>query len=163
MAEAGPLRFSRECGGVVEIPEAVAAVLDRFRQRDRCDREAGGILLGRLIEGSQNVVVDEATIPGKGDRRGPTFFRRARKPAQFRVDSAWKDSDGTRVYLGEWHSHPEAVPHPSLVDQNDWLRISREALFEHGFLLFAIVGIEEIGIWEVSKTSGSLVPLRRIE
>jgi hypothetical protein len=64
------------------------------------------------------------------------------------VNRAWAESRGTCVYLGDWHSHPEPVPHPSYVDEADWRRIVRTAKYGQPFLFFVIVGTDEIGVWE---------------
>lgn len=137
--------------GSVEIAPAALRTLDSFRQGDRGDPEAGGVLLGRLIEESDDVVIDEVSVPSTGDRRGRTFFQRARRAAQKIVNRAWRKSRGTRVYLGEWHTHPEPVPHPSGQDFSDWYRIVRSARFEHDFLLFAIVGTQTVRMWVVDR------------
>ena len=147
------LRFERlgERPATVEIAPIALRTLNSFRQEDDGDPEAGGVLLGRLIEESDDVVIDEASVPSDSDRRGRTFFQRARRVAQKIVDRAWRKTSGTRVYLGEWHTHPESVPHPSAQDHSDWLRIVQTARFEHDFLLFVIVGTQTIRTWIVER------------
>ncbi len=44
------------------------------------------------------------------------FFRNVKK-AQRIAEHAWKESNGERLYLGEWHTHPEDVPSPSRDDR----------------------------------------------
>ena len=36
------------------------------------------------------------------------------------VDDAFKKSNGEWHYLGEWHTHPEDVPTPSMTDHSSW-------------------------------------------
>lgn len=62
--------------------------------------------------------------------------------------AAWRESTGTRIYLGDWHSHPEDDPKPSCVDRRDWNRVLKRAVYEQDFLLFAIVGRRSIAPWE---------------
>src|SRR5437867_1979843 len=107
------MRFHRAGAGQLEISDEALAALNSHRQLSDSAAEAGGLLLGRLIAESSDVVVDEATNPSVEDRRGRFFFIRWRVPAQRRVATAWKESGSTRIYLGEWHSHPEDVPSPS--------------------------------------------------
>jgi integrative and conjugative element protein (TIGR02256 family) len=128
--------------------------MDRHRQADDDLPESGGILLGRWIVDSQDVVVDSATPPTPEDRRGRFFFWRALKPAQRIVNAAWSQSAQTQWYLGEWHSHPEDHPTPSSKDREDWLRILREARYEQPALFFAIVGCMTISVWEGVKVTG---------
>lgn len=159
------LRFIREGERpfTVEIAPAALRVLSSFRQVNRGDLEAGGVLLGRLIEESDDVVIDEVGEPTDRDRRSRTFFHRARRAAQRIVDRAWRKSGGTRVYLGEWHSHPEPVPHPSGQDLSDWVGIVRNARFEHGFLLFIVVGTTDIRAWIVERGTAEVRALERHE
>ena len=143
------VRFVRPGGGLVEFSPLVVATLRSMRQVDEASLEAGGVLLGRLIEGSLDVVVDEITTPGPADERSRYAFKRSRKSAQPRVTQAWSESAGTRIYLGDWHSHPEDEPTPSSVDRRDWANTLRQATYEQDFLLFAIVGRRCTALWEV--------------
>jgi integrative and conjugative element protein (TIGR02256 family) len=93
-------------------------------------------------------VVDEVTIPMRGDRRMRLAFHRSPKPHQEVIDSRWAVSQGTCQYLGEWHTHPEFSPTPSSTDLSDWRRRLSADQFEGDSLLFVIVGICEVRVWE---------------
>jgi integrative and conjugative element protein (TIGR02256 family) len=153
----GRLLFARPRRGVVVISAKVVAVIEAYRQRGWCSPEGGGVLLGRLMEGADDVMVDEATTPTGFDRAGRFFFRRARAPAQQRIREAWRETAGTRNYLGEWHTHPEPDPSPSGHDMADWLRLCSGSTFEQDFLLFLILGQRSIGVWELSTTDKTSV------
>lgn len=154
------MKFSRMNGGTVELNKAASQVLSRYRQLSKRDAEAGGMILGRLVTDSNDLIIDEVTEPSKHDRKGRFFFFRRRRAAQCRVNQAWLASDGTRNYLGEWHSHPEDDPTPSNVDIENWHRISSDARFEQDFLLFVIVGRRKTKLWELPKFGG---PLQELE
>jgi integrative and conjugative element protein (TIGR02256 family) len=63
------------------------------------------------------------------------------------------------VYLGEWHTHPEADPTPSSIDRADWkLRLARDRI-DADFVFFLIVGLEEVAVWEGSRSSHEIVRL----
>lgn len=156
------MKFQRFDGGVVELASAVVTVLDRFRQLEAGAPEAGGMLLGRLINESHDLVVDEATEPGKRDRKGRYFFFRRRSHAQKRVDEVWFASHSTVNYLGEWHSHPEDDPSPSGTDINNWLTICRKARYEQDCLVFVIVGRKTLRMWELCRSSGKLRELNSL-
>ena len=153
------LRFKRPGGGVVTLSSAALRAIEPFRQRDPRATEAGGVLLGRILLTSPNIVVDAVTTPSSADRRSRFTFRRSRRPAQAAVERAWKDSGGTSNYLGEWHTHPEDVPHPSGVDLRDWVRIAREATFEQDAVFFIIAGRCATRVWEVSRGSATVTML----
>lgn len=158
------MRFSRTNGGVVQLqPQALNQVLS-FRQLTDDAPESGGMLLGRLVEKSEDVVVDYVSRPSPNDNRSRFSFFRSREDAQKIVNNAWAGSDGTSIYLGEWHTHPEHNPRPSIsIDIPSWRTTTRTAHFEQDFLLFAIVGQVSIRMWEISKFSDALIQLRRFE
>lgn len=141
----------RPRGGRLAVAPAVLGVFGEFTQREAKATEAGGILLGRLIIGGDDVAVDEALRPTREDRRARFAFFRARDPAQRVVNDRWERSNGTTVYLGEWHTHPEDDPTPSSIDVFNWRRIVLSNRFETDFLLFAIVGRRTTRWWEAWK------------
>ncbi|MCD4689377.1 MAG: Mov34/MPN/PAD-1 family protein [Desulfuromonadaceae bacterium] len=130
-------------------------------------KEAGGVILGRHILDSTDIVVDEITTVMKGDTQGRFHFRRRRRRHQQAIDKFWQDSKGTCTYLGEWHTHPEPHPTPSFVDLNNWKRKLREDVFAGENLYFIILGVETMRVWEGCRT-GTICqligefPLRRI-
>lgn len=137
--------------GVLEFTEAACDVFERFAQVDDTAPEAGGLLLGRLIVGTNHVVVDRSTHPSESDQRGRFWFRRSRPASQVHVNAAWQMSGGTQVYLGEWHTHPEDDPVPSFQDNRDRRRILKRTQCEQDSLLFVIVGRQRIRVWEGSR------------
>ncbi|MCF8721776.1 Mov34/MPN/PAD-1 family protein [Nitrospina gracilis] len=144
----------------MELSAPALATLNQFRQLKPEDREAGGMLLGRMIEGTQDVIIDEVTCPHPSDSRNRFTFFRKKKPAQRIVEKAWEESRGTNNYLGEWHSHPEQVPSPSLHDLSNWKAIGKSAHFEQGFLIFIIVGQAVIKAWILCEDEvKTLVPV----
>lgn len=138
-----------------------------FRIRNAYNREAPPntvpharrrwVLLGRLMSNSRDIIVDAATEPTTLDRAGRFFFQRSRRPTQKAIDEAWRNSDGTRNYLGEWHTHPEANPTPSEHDRAQWQLLCETARFEQNFLLFLILGQRSIGLWELFRENQSVL------
>jgi len=145
-------RFRRADGSVLLIDTEPLAVMLGYRQTARRDPEAGGVLLGRYLQEAPHVVVDEVTVPMQGDRRRFTAFRRGRAQHQQIIDERWGASGGTCQYLGEWHTHPEGVPHASLVDECDWRRRLRNDTFDSDSLFFIIVGIDAVRAWEGTRS-----------
>jgi integrative and conjugative element protein (TIGR02256 family) len=129
------------------------------RQLDGIAREAGGILLGRLVLSTDDVIIDRVSTPVPEDRRSRFRFWRAKHPAQQTVRKAWADSKQSEQYLGEWHTHPERMPTPSGVDRSDWERLLKETVCEHDVLFFVIVGTRSVCAWEGSRLSGEVTSL----
>lgn len=145
------LVFRRSNGGTVCLGASAVETILRHRQHRAGDPEAGGILLGRRILDTDDVVIDLASEPHIEDSRGRFRFFRKKEPAQRLVDTSWEQSKGTRNYLGEWHSHPEDDPAPSGLDLGEWQRIIATAVFEQDYLLFAIAGRKSVRMWELSR------------
>ena len=151
MPRKGGLKFLDGDGRQILLGKAALETIRRHIQLDGDSKEAGGILLGRFIKESQNIVVDEATEPTETDKRGRFFFKRGRTKHQQRINEVWKTSKGTLNYLGEWHSHPEDGPSPSGQDLKNWKRIVHSAKYEQNELLFVIAGYGQIRAWAMGR------------
>ncbi|MBQ0746514.1 MAG: Mov34/MPN/PAD-1 family protein [Marinobacter sp.] len=108
--------------------------------------EAGGTLLGKLLVEDGSGVVEYLTLPGKGDRQSRFGFFRSRRHQREGL-RYWQANDETGVYLGLWHTHPEATPKPSSVDLADWRRAVSEDVYHGKGIIFVIVGTDSIGFW----------------
>lgn len=150
--------FRRPRSGAFILGDGTLQTMVSLRQDRPSSAEGGGILLGRMIEGSDDVIVDEVTVPTGHDKRTRFFFFRAKVSGTRKIRQAWRDSRGTRNYLGEWHTHPEARPTPSAQDIQNWRYIMAEARIEQDYLFFAILGIEELAVWEWRR--GARAPTR---
>jgi integrative and conjugative element protein (TIGR02256 family) len=111
------------------------------------------MLLGRLINETDDAVIDEATAPTGEDSRGRFFFTRAKAAAQRYINLVWRKSVRTCVYLGEWHTHPEDIPIPSDQDLRNWKRITKTAKYDQNALIFVIVGRQRMRVWICDKSS----------
>lgn len=136
--------------GRLKLSSEVLAILRKYVQDSPEKMEAGGVLIGRLLKDNGDVVIDAVTEPMIGDKRTRFSFFRAKKRHQRVIDSFWKESEGTISYLGEWHTHPEPFPTPSVVDRSDWMRRLKADTFSNK-LFYIIVGINEIKCWYGDK------------
>lgn len=121
-----------------------------FAQRRYGDCEAGGVILGRHLLDSCDVVVDEVTLPQNSDLRGRFSFFRSSKH-EFEAHKRWVEEERTMAYLGLWHTHPEPDPTPSDVDRRDWMQAVSSDTFEGNRLFFSIIGSRSIGIWTLCR------------
>ncbi len=147
------LIFQNQTGARFKLSSQVTAQLLGYRQDTSDKPEAGGVLLGRFILNCNDVVVDKITIPMPGDKRGRFRFFRAAGLHQQIIDEVWSSSEGTCNYLGEWHTHPESVPIPSLIDHLGWRKKLLFDQFDSKVLYFVIVGTEKINVWQGSRMS----------
>lgn len=147
------MKFQIERSIILEISDSVLKVFKRHIQNKPLSREAGGILIGRISSRENNILIDVATSPHSNDIRKRFFFFRRKEKAQQIVNKYWQKSGGTKIYLGEWHTHPESNPNPSLHDLKNWINIFSKATYEQDFLVFTIVGTENICCWMIRDSS----------
>ena len=123
------------------LEDSLFAVLEPYRQIGE-KNEAGGVLIG--IRSKYEIRVETATEPGKGDRSSRWSFERDPRRAQRSINSAWKESKGHQNYLGEWHTHPEPYPRPSLQDRTMIRQMFRETQPSVSPLLLLIFGTKSL-------------------
>lgn len=149
-----PLVFERAQGGFFYIGREVLTRMQPFVQDAPEKLEAGGLLMGRYLLESRDVVVDAITVPEPGDKQSRHRFYRAHERHQAKLERAWEESAHTCTYLGEWHTHPEQNPTPSPIDRANWIRKLRTDDFG-SHLFFLILGTESIGLWEGKRNGTS--------
>jgi integrative and conjugative element protein (TIGR02256 family) len=132
------------------IVEHAVSRMQAFAQRRWWDKEAGGVLMGRHLLDSDDIVVDEVSTPQNTDRRGRCNFFRSYKHEKV-AHQRWVNENGTSAYLGLWHTHPEPDPTPSGVDLRDWEKAVANDVFDGNRLFFPIVGTECIRVWTKTR------------
>jgi integrative and conjugative element protein (TIGR02256 family) len=119
--------------------DAAIATLQAARQHRTSDREAGGQLFGTIS--SDRVVVEHATGVRSGDHRSRMAFFPNRSAERREIV---EQHHAGRVYLGDWHTHPEAVPRPSETDVASVAEIARKSRHLAGPVVLAVVGTAEL-------------------
>lgn len=157
-----PLIFNNSQGHRFKLASIVVKQLRTYAQIDKHIHEAGGILLGRYLLDTNDVMVDQITVPAKSDKRNRRSFIRETAFHQEAVDQVWKASNGTCHYLGEWHTHPEQKPAPSPIDTANWNRLLIHYQEDPDPLYFIIVGTKDISAWQGHKKPIRLERLRVI-
>lgn len=142
----------------------VAHALDQmktFAQHRWWQPEAGGVLLGRHLLDSADVVVDEVTTPQSSDRRSRFGFFRSKQHENL-ARKRWREEKNSVAYLGLWHTHPEDDPSPSSVDYADWRQAVAGDAFEGDQLFFPIVGRKRIRVWCLGRR-GTIEELEEVK
>lgn len=132
----------------VVIEENIKQMIANIQSEYDFKSEMGGVLAG-LLDAEQNVFrITDMSFPYESDKRDRCHFSRNSSGHQEWMDKIWQESNQTKSYLGEWHTHDEDIPVPSRIDRNTWKRISRqENNFDECF--FMIIGRRTYGIWTV--------------
>lgn len=99
---------------IIHISDEVLLTLAKYKQKKH-QNESGGIILG-LVHEDDNIYISKVSEPNTSDKASLYGFERDKRAAQIIVDSEFYESDGTIIYLGEWHTHPEPDPSPSSAD-----------------------------------------------
>ncbi len=109
---------------LVDIHDDVVRTIVRYSRPGENDREAGGILIGSYR--GVHIQIVECTTPLFRDRRSRMLFDRRDEGHQRAALERWRSSGRTLTFVGEWHTHPEARPSPSLIDRQTWKRVARK-------------------------------------
>lgn len=113
------------------------------------DPERGGIILGRLFPENSKIIVTDIieSKQGQSQRMG---FKMNINEVQEIMHKIWEESGGKVTYLGDWHTHPENNPSPSLIDHATFRMNYFGSKIDQNLLLYIIVGTNNIlnrGIW----------------
>ena len=135
----------------IKLLKKVIHTLFEYIQKGFFSREAGGILIGKENKSNENIIINHITVPmPKDERKHNRFIRKDKKHIEL-FENLYKESDETLRYVGEWHTHPEAIPNFSCIDLKNWKTISKDS---KGYVKFyhIIVGYEAIRMWEINNT-----------
>lgn len=142
-------------GQKLKLSAEILKTLHSYRQDSKEKTEAGGIIIGKITYPDEHYVVEAITEPMESDTRTRfTFFRDA-KLHQHAFDNLYKDNEFLS-YIGEWHTHPEDYPLPSITDVLNWKKLLREVDLDGDYMIFIIVGIQEMRVWIGDKRDVSI-------
>jgi len=123
--------------GRLIIPDEIESVLRGYYQR-RWQKERGGVLAGSLKEDG-SWVLTHVMPPSPKNRAGRYWHERNREAAQEYLDLLFAETQGTVVYLGDWHTHPERSVEPSGPDTRMLADILTTGNIPTGFAIGIIV------------------------
>lgn len=148
------LVFQAQDKSLVVITPEVADIFISYRQLSSSSPESAGVIIGERRD--VHIVIRTISVPSEADIRGRFMVNRISKHHQKTVDKAFLDSDGTSQYLGEWHTHPEDIPQPSMTDYSSW----HKNLTTSDPLVLIIVG--RTNFWVGKKTRNSIEVLKQL-
>ena len=123
----------------------VAGVWRTHRQTAVDAAESFGVLMGTTSVDRRKIWIESVTSPMARDQRSRLSFALRDPGHQRAVGESFARSGGRAIYLGTWHTHPEPVPTPSVVDRDDWatcLRANRGRP-----LAFVLVGTDRVRVF----------------
>lgn len=129
----------------ISIFKSTIDVILKYRQVDY-KFESGGMLIGSIIDNLNEIEIIDCTEPLKEDFRNRLSFSRSNKHNDI-LKRKWKESNFTKLYLGEWHTHPQQIPLPSTIDKISWTTLLLQSNTESKILVFIIMGTTSMEIW----------------
>ena len=97
--------------------------------------ETGGVLVG--YTSGNTIYVEKASDGGKNAIHEPLYFKADPNFIDMFIDMEVANSQGQLRYLGEWHTHPEVIPAPSIKDLQSLDEIAESS---KDFCILLIIG-----------------------
>lgn len=133
----------------IKLCNEIIEIMHRYIQGKNSDAEAGGIIIGRENLGNDNLIFEYITRPMQNDIRTRTSFIRKDAGHLNYYKQLYSEYNGIYAYYGEWHTHPEDIPHYSITDLNNWRRISKDD--PKNVQYHIIVGRKRMRVWEMKR------------
>ena len=132
------------------LSQSVLEVFSAYRQL-KAETESGGLLFAEF--NFPQICITEASPPHSSDKRWRTFFIPNRVLQRRLIRSHFKKG---LHFVGEWHTHPMAVPVPSGVDLESMTEAFSKSRHELNYFMMVIVGnsSEKLNLW-VSAHNGT--------
>lgn len=149
-------------GRKIKICNNVLDIIKKYIQYDRESCEAGGVLIGRENISDNNLIVEYVTEPMSGDKKSRKRFYRKDNGHIYFYKQMYEENKGIYAYVGEWHTHPEAIPLYSILDFENWKKIGRDSGHNSAHI-HLIAGYEALRLWEFSenrKETTDLITIR---
>jgi len=112
-------------------------------QNKTCDKEKGGVLMGELRP-SRNQITITHILESEMHLSSSHNINLNVKYLQKKMNDIWEKNHGTITYLGDWHSHPENNPSPSIIDYCTFIKNFYTSHFDHNILIYLILGNKSI-------------------
>lgn len=130
-----PLTYNHG-GRVYQFLPGVLNYFDAARQTRGLSKETGGQLFARF--NGSSVLIEAATEVRGKSRRSRFSFWPDRDTEQREIHAQF---DRGLHYVGDWHTHPEQEPWPSMADEEKMRDIFRKSDHELDAMVLAIVGL----------------------
>ncbi|PQJ36790.1 hypothetical protein BSZ35_00095 [Salinibacter sp. 10B] len=99
--------------------------------------ETGGILVGQYVNSNRVAEVSKVIGPPPDSTGGRYWFERGKRGLSERLNALWDDGV---YYLGEWHTHPDKSPRPSVTDRTHMCKIQRSESYDCAVPVLIVVG-----------------------
>lgn len=123
----------------VQIYDSAYQQLLEYRQINSHDIEKGGLLAGMLIPCENRILITNI-ITCKQIRANTYELDLDVNCLQNKLEEVWLKSGKKINYLGDWHTHFEIKPKPSIRDFKTFIYNYFKSRFDQNCLLYIIIG-----------------------
>lgn len=150
------IKFILPNGKVVDLLSETLNKMILWKQYEIHSAESCGFILGYRNPDTNNITLSAITIP-KNNGFCSRFFCKLKTQAHLR--QLLENRQQKNYYMGTWHTHPQNVPSPSLIDWSDWRETLERDITGSEYAFFIIVGLDEFRIWAGSLHTKEIVEL----
>ncbi len=145
----------------IKIYDELLTIINKYSHQSQNYLEAGGVLIGRENLNDSNLIIDHLTEPLKKDKRKRFAFDRKDSGHIETFTNLYNVSNGCYAYIGEWHTHPEAIPNYSRKDLFNWQKINKKA--PRGTVNYHIIaGYDVLRLWQCKDGGKTIILISSI-
>lgn len=122
----------------VEFDDDALESFKQYQQKNG-EFESGGILVGEVYLRKNKVIVRQIIVSKKA-KRSLFGVNVDKVEMQYELEKIRINTNYQYYYIGDWHTHPEQHPTPSIVDNISYKKTVRKAVLQTNFVVFLIVG-----------------------
>lgn len=114
--------------------------------------ETGGVLMGYVK--NKTVFIEKVSSSGPKAIHEPFYFKADPDFIDMYIDMEIANSDGKLRYIGEWHSHLQITPDPSIIDMDSLFEIAESS---NDFCSLLIIGAFDFEVSSFLQQSISII------
>lgn len=103
-----------ETGLKLEIEDKLLSKIENIGLKN-CPNEYGGFLLGYYTDDFKSLIITDILLPQKYKSSSISFERQSVGLEETFLD--YYNKTPSQYYIGEWHTHPNGQPFPSIQDE----------------------------------------------
>lgn len=153
-------KFKTGSGQIIDItPNVIENVLP-YLQKTKTDDEACGYVVGYKNNSTHNITLNSTSLPGAEDYRTRIFCKL--KDVAHKIFLKRQESE-KNYYMGTWHTHPQNIPIPSLIDIKEWEDTLKSDKTGCEYAFFLIFGVDEFRVWYGDYKTKRILELKEIK
>ena len=121
----------------VFIENIVYQELLSYEQNHKNDSENGGVILGKMFPDENKILITHIISSVMYSSKYEVQLNI--EILQEKIKDIWKNNKEI-TYLGDWHTHPQIDPDPSITDLKTFINNYKNSKFVQNLLIYIILG-----------------------